>query len=48
VRIQFEREYIHRALIKHRWDLQETASELKIEKKELSKKIKSLGLTFLG
>jgi two-component system nitrogen regulation response regulator NtrX len=47
-RTQFEREYIHRALIKHKWDLQETASELKIEKSELSKKIKSLGLTFLG
>jgi two-component system nitrogen regulation response regulator NtrX len=48
VRTQFEREYIHRALIKHKWDLQETASELKIEKSMLNKKIKSLGLTFLG
>lgn len=47
-RTQFDREYIHRALIKHKWDLQETASELKIEKSELNKKIKSLGLTFLG
>jgi two-component system nitrogen regulation response regulator NtrX len=47
-RTQFEREYIHRALIKHKWDLQETASELKIEKSKLNKKIKSLGLTFLG
>lgn len=45
---QFEREYIRRALIKHKWDLQETASELKIEKSKLNKKIKSLGLTFLG
>ncbi len=47
-RIQFEREYIHGALIKHKWDIGETASALKIEKSELKKKIKTLGITFLG
>jgi two-component system nitrogen regulation response regulator NtrX len=44
----FEREYIHKALIKNKWDLSKAASDLKIEKNELNKKIKIFGITFLG
>ena len=45
---QFEKEFIHKALIRHNWDISETASELKIDNDRLNKKIKNLGITFLG
>jgi len=45
---QFEKEYIHQALMRHNWDLSKTASDLKVDKDRLSKKIKKLGITFLG
>ncbi len=45
---QFEKEYIHKALISHNWDISETASDLQIEREGLNKKIKKLGITFLG
>ncbi len=45
---QFEKEYIHKALIRYNWDLSETASDLNIDKDRLNKKIKKLGITFLG
>ncbi len=45
---QFEKEYIHQALMRHNWDLSETASDLKVDRDRLSKKIKKLGITFLG
>jgi len=45
---QFEKEFIHKALIRHNWDISETASELKIDHDRLNKKIKNLGITFLG
>jgi two-component system nitrogen regulation response regulator NtrX len=45
---QFEREYIHRVLVRNRWDLSKAASELKIDRRKLDKKIVSLGITFLG
>ncbi|MBN1224058.1 MAG: sigma-54-dependent Fis family transcriptional regulator [Candidatus Aminicenantes bacterium] len=45
---QFEREYIHRILVLNKWNLSKTASELKIERRKLDKKIVSLGITFLG
>ena len=44
----FEKEYIHQALMRHNWDLSETASDLKVDRDRLSKKIKKLGITFLG
>jgi len=44
---QFEKEYIHQALRRHNWDLSETASDLKVDRDRLSKKIKKLGITFL-
>jgi two-component system nitrogen regulation response regulator NtrX len=45
---QFEKEYIHEALIRHDWDMSRTASDLKVSRGRLSEKIKKLGITFLG
>jgi len=45
---QFEKEYVHQALIKNKWDLTKTADELKIDRKKLNKKIVDFGITFLG
>ncbi|UCC41125.1 MAG: sigma-54-dependent Fis family transcriptional regulator, partial [Candidatus Aminicenantes bacterium] len=45
---QFEKEFIHKSLIKNKWDLSKTASNLRIEVNELNEKIKNLGITFLG
>jgi two-component system nitrogen regulation response regulator NtrX len=47
-RDKFEKEYIHKILLKHDWDIPTVASELKIEKEALKEKIKSLGISFLG
>ena len=44
----FEKEYIHRVLIKHRWDLSQAAADLEIDEERLNEKIKRLGITFLG
>ncbi len=48
VKDYFEREYIHKVLIKNNWDLSKTASALQVEDKDLRQKIKDLGITFLG
>jgi two-component system nitrogen regulation response regulator NtrX len=45
---QFEKEYIHKALMKYQWDISKTASELKLDDKVLEEKIKDLGISFLG
>ena len=45
---QFEKEYIHKALLKAQWDISRAASELKLDKKVLEEKIKGLGISFLG
>lgn len=45
---QFEKEYIHKALLKHQWDVLKAAEELKLDKKSLEIKIKDLGISFLG
>jgi len=45
---QFEKEYIHKILVKHKWDLAQTAAELEMNKIQLNKKIKKLGITFFG
>jgi len=44
----FEREYIHNVLKKNNWNIASTASELKIEKSSLHKKLKALGITFFA
>jgi two-component system nitrogen regulation response regulator NtrX len=46
--VQFEKEYIHQALIKNKWDLTKAADELKIDRKRLNKKIIDFSITFLG
>jgi two-component system nitrogen regulation response regulator NtrX len=45
---QFEKEYIHKALLKYQWDIPKAAVELKLDNKSLEKKIKDLGISFLG
>ncbi len=45
---QFEKEYIHKILIKHKWELTKAAYDLKIDKDKLRKRIKKLGITFFG
>ncbi len=45
---QFEKEFIHRILIKHNWGLAKAASELEISPGELRKKIESLKITLSG
>ncbi len=45
---QFEKEYVHQALIKNKWNLTKTADELGIDRKKLNKKIVDFGITFLG
>lgn len=44
----FEKEYIHKILIKHRWDLSKAAADLEIEEAKLDEKIKKFNITFLG
>jgi two-component system nitrogen regulation response regulator NtrX len=44
----FEKEYIHKVLIKHRWDLSEAAADLEIEEDRLNEMIKKFGISFLG
>jgi len=45
---QFEREFLHKTLVKHNWDLSQAASELKIQKEHFHEKLKNLGISFLG
>jgi two-component system nitrogen regulation response regulator NtrX len=45
---KYEKEYIHQVLMGNKWDLSETASDLRIDRNRLSEKIKKLGITFLG
>lgn len=44
---QFEKEYIHQALLRNNWDLASTASELEINKESLSKKIELLNISLI-
>ncbi|MBN2246384.1 MAG: sigma-54-dependent Fis family transcriptional regulator [Candidatus Aminicenantes bacterium] len=46
--MKFEREYIHKALIRNEWDLTKTAKELDLNRNQLNQKIVDLGITFLG
>ncbi|MCK4557709.1 MAG: sigma-54-dependent Fis family transcriptional regulator [Candidatus Aminicenantes bacterium] len=45
---QFEKEYIHKTLIKHRWNLSKAAADLKLNRDQLDKRIKKLRIAFLG
>lgn len=45
---KFERDYIKKALIRHNWDVDQTASSLQIERGQLHEKIKNLGISFLS
>ncbi len=47
-RKEFEREYIHKNLVKNNWDLPKTATDLKIAPDKLQADIKRLGIQFLG
>ncbi len=44
---KFEKEFIHRTLLKNLWDIRKSASELEISEEILKEKIKHLGITFL-
>ncbi|MCX7975192.1 MAG: sigma-54 dependent transcriptional regulator [Candidatus Aminicenantes bacterium] len=46
-RRKFERHYIHRALTKHKWDIEKTAQELRLSAKELESMIRTFNLTFI-
>ena len=47
-REQFEREYVHSALIRCEWDIPKAARDLGLDPKDLSEKVKRLGINFLG
>jgi len=45
-RENFDKEFIHSALVRNNWDLDKAASDLEIEKKTLQSNIKRLGIHF--
>lgn len=45
-REQFERRFIHRALLRNNWEIRRAASDLKIDEASLRQKIKALNITF--
>jgi len=45
-REQFEKRYIHRALMRNNWEIPRAASDLKIDEAHLKQKIKALNITF--
>ena len=45
---QFQRDYIKKALVRHNWNVNQTALSLQIEKDQLHEKIKNLGISFLS
>jgi len=44
---RFERKYIHRILMRNRWDVPKTAADLGVADAELRGKIKSLNITLV-
>jgi two-component system nitrogen regulation response regulator NtrX len=46
-REQFERRYIHRALIRNNWEIPRAAADLKIDEAELRERIEALNITFV-
>jgi len=47
-REQFEREYIHNALIRNEWDIPKAAHDLNLDPNALTETVKQLGINFLG
>lgn len=45
---KFEKNYIKKSLVRHNWDVDQTALSLNIEKDQLHEKIKNLGISFLS
>jgi two-component system nitrogen regulation response regulator NtrX len=45
---QFERRYIHRALMRNNWEIPKAASDLKIDEARLRERIKALNITFVA
>lgn len=45
---QFERRYIHRALMRNNWEISKAASDLKIDEAKLRERIKALNITFVA
>ena len=43
---QFERQYIHRALLRNNWEIPKAASDLKLDEAKLKEKIKALNIAF--
>ncbi len=43
---QFERRFIHQALLRNNWEIPRTATELKVDEASLREKIKTLNITF--
>ncbi len=46
-RKKFERHFIHRALVRHRWNIDRTAQELGLEPGQLKQSIAQLNITFI-
>ncbi len=44
----FERRYIHEVLMRNGWDIPQSASDLKLDEKELRERIKTLNITFVS
>jgi len=44
----FERRYIHEVLMRNGWDILQSASDLKLDEKELRERIKTLNITFVS
>jgi two-component system nitrogen regulation response regulator NtrX len=44
----FERRYIHGVLMRNGWDIPQSASDLKLEERDLREKIKALNITFVS
>lgn len=47
-RTKFEKEFIHSALVRHKWNVSEAAAALKVSQDQLHEKIKALGISILG
>lgn len=47
-RENFEKDFIHKALVRHKWNVSKAASELRLSQEQLHEKIKILGISILG
>ncbi len=44
---KFERHYIHRLLVRHKWDIKRAAQDLRLDPQELEHRIRRLNITFI-